>query len=455
MSEKSPWASKWEVVKDMSQGGQGQTREVRAIDGSVPRAVMKTILVGHDGDPQRRGRMNAEVASLKSMHSLGARVPQVHDDNMASLEDAATPLYFVMEYVEGQTLADYISAKGPRSLDEAIHLTQDICTTVMLGHDAGLLHRDLKPSNIVLTPEGLAVVVDYGLSFQATKEDPGLTVTHEQMGNTFLRLPEMNVDDGSRRDPRSDLTAVCGILYFLLSGRPPVQLEDQGNQPPHRRTTGMIREILKDDSRRSHVEVFLDKGFKVGIDRRFQSIHELRNQLEAIQVNAAMPARPPLELARDLESHVMQNHRATQLAQMQPTVGKIRHHITNSFTESLKGTDLVRVLRPSGKSPHRLPHGVDMLGDPCIVGIQLDNVNVRPATCFVVGARDLDLVLFRTFGTIANNGKTEFANAPVELCGIGSEFNESMKEVIKKCVDDTARELLRRLGSAVGIHLND
>ena len=211
-----PWDEKWTNMRALGSGGQGVTRLVDSIEHPDRIGVLKYLV--NNKHPASRARMRREVASLQSLRALGGKVPEVYDHNTGSYEDASVELYLVMEFVDGVTLAEYLKTNGQLPVDQSIDFSLDLCKTVEIAHNEGILHRDLKPDNIVVR-DAMANdlwIVDYGLSFNTSDED--LTETVETFRNKFLDLPETNTPGGNRRDPRSDVTALCAVFYFTLSG---------------------------------------------------------------------------------------------------------------------------------------------------------------------------------------------------------------------------------------------
>jgi eukaryotic-like serine/threonine-protein kinase len=144
----------------------GDTLIVRSATGDPVQAVLKLLKSHKASDPKARRRMAQEVLSLKILHSAGGKVPRVLDANTEKFEDQNSPLYFVMDYIEGQTLAKVVQT-GPMSVRTAIQVALDLCSTLRVAVKEGIAHRDLKPENIIirgLVPPDV-VMVDFGLSF--------------------------------------------------------------------------------------------------------------------------------------------------------------------------------------------------------------------------------------------------------------------------------------------------
>ena len=224
--------------------------------------------------------MYQEVASLTTLSSAHCAVPRVLGHNTELFNDLGVELYVAMEYIQGDTLKRVIDSEGTLPLDEAKRLTIKLCDTIRIAHQFPILHRDLKPENIIVRDLAASdvVIVDYGLSFNAV-DDQGLTMTNETFSNKFLDLPEANTPGGNKRDSRSDVTAVCAILYYLLTGKYVGQLQGEDGKPAHMRPGYTIREAMPDDLRVSQLESLFNRGFAVNIDNRFQAIDEFVERL--------------------------------------------------------------------------------------------------------------------------------------------------------------------------------
>lgn len=295
-----PWEAKWEVVGNLSGGGQGTTRRVRSRGAPPVEAVLKTLVRPYD--PQARARMNREAAALSQVQTVGGKVPQILDSNTHRHAETDVPLYFVMEYIPGNSLAKFVKEKGKLPFEQAICMAIDLCETVVKAHGCSVLHRDLKPDNIIVRNEATydLVVVDFGLAFNA-EADSDLTRTSEAMGNRFLRLPELNVQGEDRRDVRSDLTCICALLHYCLAGVEPGQLLDPENKLPHRRKVGDLSTLVTPPARVQWLNALFDRGLANRSDDRFQAATDLLARLRELvdlTPTAAGPKPDLVEVAR-------------------------------------------------------------------------------------------------------------------------------------------------------------
>ena len=127
---------------------------------------------------------------------------------------------------------------------------------------------------------GDPVLIDFGLSFNADPPHEKVTAESRHLGNRFLDLPELKRGP-LRRDPRSDVTQVVGILFFALTGEEPTTLLDHEGRLPHQRPdVKQMLDQLEPESRRLQLRRLFDIGFRVKIDARWQSIQALMSELQ-------------------------------------------------------------------------------------------------------------------------------------------------------------------------------
>ncbi|MBS1242142.1 MAG: protein kinase [Gemmatimonadetes bacterium] len=129
-------------------------------------------------------------------------------------------LYYVMPFIEGESLRDRLARERQLPLDEALRITREVADALGYAHGAGVIHRDIKPENILLE-RGHAVVTDFGIA-RAFDMAGGQTLTQSGIvvGTPAYMSPEQALPEGGI-DPRSDLYALGAVLYEMLAGEPP------------------------------------------------------------------------------------------------------------------------------------------------------------------------------------------------------------------------------------------
>ncbi|HYT87579.1 MAG TPA: protein kinase [Gemmataceae bacterium] len=181
------------------------------------RVAIKVLPLSPDQDQRILRRFMTEIraiAQLQHPNIVGAI-----DAGEAVSEDSHSPVlhFFVMEYVPGQDLEEYVRSQGPLSPTKATDVIHQIASALAEAHKHHLVHRDIKPSNIQVTPEGQAKLLDFGLarSFRHGFTEPGTV-----LGTLDYMAPEQ-VQDAHSVDIRADLYALGGTLYWCLTGDPP------------------------------------------------------------------------------------------------------------------------------------------------------------------------------------------------------------------------------------------
>jgi len=137
-----------------------------------------------------------------------------------TLEAGGTRPYYVMPYVEGESLRDRLARERQLPVDEAVRITRDVAAALGYAHERGVVHRDIKPENILLSG-GQAVVADFGIARAlSTAGAERLTETGLALGTPYYMSPEQASGD-PHVDGRADVYALGCVLYEMLVGEPP------------------------------------------------------------------------------------------------------------------------------------------------------------------------------------------------------------------------------------------
>ena len=276
----------YEVRSHLGSGGMGEV--YLAHDTRLGRDVAIKVLSsrGNEDDASRR-RFAREARAISSLShpNICALYDVGHDDDRD---------YLVMEYLEGETLAQRIAA-GALDPDEAIRIAIDVASALERAHRKGIVHRDLKPGNVMLTKSG-AKLLDFGLARLTAGDEASaagpLTADDALIGTVDYMAPEQI--RGEVADARADLFAFGVLLYEMLSGRRPFQGQNRAS------VIGSIlfaapAPIEADEGIAPSVQRLIGACLEKDPEERLQTAHDLVMQLRWIADGSAgvQPAVPP------------------------------------------------------------------------------------------------------------------------------------------------------------------
>jgi Tol biopolymer transport system component len=191
---------------------------------------MATVYLAHDVRHDRKVALKVLRPELSAI--LGAERFLAEIKTTANLQhphilglfdsgEAAGLVYYVMPFVEGESLRDRLKREHQLPVDEAVRLAREIADALEYAHQRGIVHRDIKPENILLHG-GHAVVADFGIALAASRSDGGsrMTETGMSLGTPHYMSPEQAM--GEREiTPKTDIYALGCVLYEMLTAEPP------------------------------------------------------------------------------------------------------------------------------------------------------------------------------------------------------------------------------------------
>jgi serine/threonine protein kinase len=212
----------YKLIKEIGRGGMGAVFLAERADKEFDQKVALKIVHNQFANEALIERFRNERQILASLKH----------PNIAHLIDGGTTEnglpYFVMEYVDGETLIDYCD-KNKLTTDERLKLFQKICSAVNHAHKNLIIHRDIKPTNILVTKDGIPKLLDFGIakpfSINETKESVTLTQTGGRMLTPDYASPEQV--SGEMVTTSTDIYSLGVVLYELLTGHRPYQLQTQ------------------------------------------------------------------------------------------------------------------------------------------------------------------------------------------------------------------------------------
>ena len=204
-------ADRYTIERELGHGGMAMVYLAR--DLKHHRAVALKVLRPELGVVLGADRFLREI-------EIVAQLNHPHVLPLFDSGDAGGLLYYVMPYVEGESVRDRLTRQKQLSVDEALAITRHVAAALSYAHSVGILHRDIKPENILLSG-GEAVVADFGIARAiAAAGSDRLTKTGIAVGTPPYMSPEQAAGD-HELDGRSDLYSLACVLYEMLVGKPP------------------------------------------------------------------------------------------------------------------------------------------------------------------------------------------------------------------------------------------
>jgi serine/threonine-protein kinase len=253
--------------------------------------ALKVLSEALAGNPTHVERFRREARScLTTDHPNLVR-------GLAAGRDPATGRQFLcLEYVPGPTAHEWLADRGPLSVADAVHLAADLGRALEYLHRHNVIHRDVKPENVVLSPAGVARLLDLGLARRLDEAGDQLTSLDSRFGTPYY-MPFEQALNAHFVDGRSDLFALGATIYHLLTGSVPfpgddpaaiTRLKERGEFTPARALNRRVPPIL---------DALLSRLLAVDPRRRFQSASELLVALERTGLAAALPSWGSLDEA--------------------------------------------------------------------------------------------------------------------------------------------------------------
>lgn len=205
-----PRLEDYEILEVLGEGGMGTVYLARDLKHER-RVAIKTI---------RRDFVTPDVVSRfqREIKLTGAlqhpRILPLFDSGVA---DGA--LYYVMQFVEGESLEERLAREGPLPIQQALRIARHVSDALDTAHSHGVVHRDIKPANIMLSG-GHAFVMDFGIARALAERKTSITSTGSAIGTPTYMSPEQ-VSDSSAVDGRSDIYSLGCVLYEMVAGDPP------------------------------------------------------------------------------------------------------------------------------------------------------------------------------------------------------------------------------------------
>ena len=215
-AEPTPMFGNYELLEEVGRGGMGIVYRARH-NVSDEIVALKVIRSGSFAGEEEAKRFQSEVETASRVRHPGL-VPIIESGECGGMQ------YLVMEFIDGSDLAERVEG-GPLESAEAARIIMKVAEALHAVHESGIIHRDLKPHNVLIDAAGQPRLTDFGVA-RLVDQDARLTSTGQIIGTPGFMPPEQVSGKRLEVDVRSDVYALGGVLYFLLTGRAPFSAKD-------------------------------------------------------------------------------------------------------------------------------------------------------------------------------------------------------------------------------------
>ncbi len=279
-------------------GAEGMREVFLAYDTVLRRLVAIKVLrdAANDSDNLRRFEREAYAAS------------SLNHPNILTIYEIGTAddHYFIAsEYVEGKSLRQWLT-EGRLPLTRVLDISAQVATALSAAHAAGIVHRDIKPENIMIRPDHIAKVLDFGLAKLAEQTHPSAetedTVAFSTTAPGFLvgTIPYMSPEQvrGQRVDARSDIWSLGVVLYEMVTGQRPFDGETRSDMIASILTAELVAPEQYGKEIPAELGNIINKALRRDCDQRYQSARDLASDLRSLRQRVEFEA----EYERKLQS---------------------------------------------------------------------------------------------------------------------------------------------------------
>jgi serine/threonine protein kinase len=267
----------YRLIERLGSGGMGEVYLAR--DQRLNRSVALKILPEFLSDEVRLNRFRKEARAASALNH--PNIITIHD--VGEFEGTR---YIATEFIEGKTLRQLLD-QNDLEITTALSVAEQVCVALKAAHSEGIVHRDIKPENIMLRPDGIVKLLDFGIA-KLIEQSPELSqqnYTQTEMGLIVGTVSYMSPEQarGLTVDERTDIWSLGVVLYEMLAGRLPFAEAT--------RLDTMVAILERQQtpirmSRNSHIGAFeevVNKCLEKDADARYQTADQLMNALRAIR----------------------------------------------------------------------------------------------------------------------------------------------------------------------------
>jgi tRNA A-37 threonylcarbamoyl transferase component Bud32 len=266
----------FQLVKKLGQGGMGEVYLAKQIslDRKVAVKTLSKELAKKEDFVQRFLRESRAMAKLQHPNAVQVFAADSHRGIY----------YAAIEYIDGQSMQDWMNDLGRLSVGDALHVTLVCAQALQEAHGLNLIHRDIKPDNILVTQKGIVKVADFGLA-KVIDEDVSMTQSGHGLGTPLYMAPEQ-ARDAKNVDSRTDIYALGATLYYFLTGELPfsgttmielITAKEEGTFTAARKLQPDVPERL---------DLMIDKMLVKNPAHRYASCKELIADLSSLKLDS-------------------------------------------------------------------------------------------------------------------------------------------------------------------------
>lgn len=271
-------AGSYQIVRRIGEGGMGAVYEARHMRLNTPFAI-KILFPELSLNEELLARFHREARSASQLKH--PNILDVFDVN--STDDGLH--YIVEEFLEGKPLSDILISPPIVDTLRGIKILLQVCDAMSVAHQQGIVHRDIKPENIFLIKrrdtEDFVKVLDFGIAKMQEEGKSQLTQQSQVMGTPDYISPEQALDSKSV-DARSDIYSLGVMCYRMFSGRLPYEINKPAAALAAVASKDPVSVRTRYDQIDPELEALIEKAMQRDPEKRFQSMKEVSNALEAI-----------------------------------------------------------------------------------------------------------------------------------------------------------------------------
>lgn len=263
----------FKLLKKLGQGGMGEVflGEDLKLGRQVAIKVLSREMAKKPGFVERFVREARAMAKID--HTNAVKVYAADEDKGLN--------YVAIEFIDGQSMQDWMDDKGKLSVGDAIHVVMCCADALAHAHEMNLIHRDIKPDNILVTKKGVVKVADFGLAKALDEGEMSMTQSGTGLG-TPLYMPPEQARDAKIVDHRTDIYALGITFYYFLTGKLPfegdsviklIMAKEKGQYPNARKVNPEVSEKL---------DMIVDKMIQKDVKHRYASCGDLMADLDKL-----------------------------------------------------------------------------------------------------------------------------------------------------------------------------